>query len=121
MPEQSEPDASGSEPSPSDRPTGDVHRPVDDETSQGSHVLGWFSPLRIGVAVVLIAAALVAWSLTGSATSGYRTAVVGTGTVEATLDSVGTITPVNQADLNFDASGTVERGQRDGRPDRDRR
>ena len=34
--------------------------------------------------------------------------MVGTGTAEATLDSVGTITPVNQAALNFNVSGTVE-------------
>ena len=43
---------------------------------------------------------------TGSAPS-YRTSVVGTGTVVATLDSVATITPVNQANLNFNVSGTV--------------
>jgi multidrug efflux pump subunit AcrA (membrane-fusion protein) len=66
-----------------------------------------FSPFRIGVAVVLVAAALVAWSLTGNAATTYRTAVVGTDTVQATLDSVGTVTPVNQAGLNFNASGTV--------------
>ncbi len=56
---------------------------------------------------MLVAAALVAWGLTGSAAPAYRTAVVGTGTVESTLDSVGTVTPVNQASLNFNASGTV--------------
>ena len=36
--------------------------------------------------------------LTGGSAPSYRTALVGTGTVEATLDSVGTITPVNQAE-----------------------
>jgi HlyD family secretion protein len=56
---------------------------------------------------IVVAAALVAWLLTRGSSSTYRVATVGTGTVEATLDSVGTITPVNQANLNFSVSGTV--------------
>ena len=68
---------------------------------------GWFSPFRMVVLVVVLAAALVAWDLTRGSSPAYRTAVVGTGTVVATLDSVGTITPVNQANLNFNVSGTV--------------
>lgn len=68
---------------------------------------GWFSPLRIAVVVVLVAAALIAWKSTGNTAPVYRTAAVGTGTVESTLDSVGTITPVNQANLNFNVSGIV--------------
>lgn len=81
--------------------------PGDEGKSPGPGGPVWISPFRIGVAVVLVVAALVAWALTGSAAATYRTATVGTGTVEATLESVGTITPVNQADLNFNASGTV--------------
>ncbi len=68
---------------------------------------GWFSPFRAIVVVVIVVAALVAWGLTRSSSPAYRTTEVGTGTVEDTLDSVGTITPVNQANLNFNVSGTV--------------
>jgi multidrug efflux pump subunit AcrA (membrane-fusion protein) len=69
---------------------------------------GWRAPFRIGAVVLLLAAALIAWELTrGSTTPSYRTSVVGTGTVVATLDSVATITPVDQANLNFNVSGTV--------------
>ncbi len=57
--------------------------------------------------VLLLVAALVAWELTRGSAPSYRTSVVGTGTVVATLDSVATITPVNQANLNFNVSGTV--------------
>jgi len=88
----------------------------------------WISPFRVVVLVVVLAAALVAWDLTRSSSPAYRTALVGSGTVESTLDSVGTITPVNQADLNFNASGTVSAvdvsvgqghpGQRRDQPDR---
>ena len=99
--------------------TGDLSPPVGGEVSDatsgppddGGPVAaagaGWFSPLRIGIAVVLIAAAVIAWQSTRSSAPLYRTASVGTGTVEATLDSVGTITPANQASLNFNVSGTV--------------
>ncbi len=68
---------------------------------------GRFSLLRLGVVAIVVAAALVAWLLTRGSSSTYRVTTVGTGTVEATLDSVGTITPVNQANLNFSVSGTV--------------
>ena len=68
---------------------------------------GWFSPLRVGVVALVVVAALVAWNLTRGSSPAYRTSVVATGTVAATLDSVGTITPVDQANLNFNASGTV--------------
>ncbi len=97
MPEPS-PGVSGDPPGP--RPAGSTPGPHPGGPSR-------FSPFRIGVAVVLVAAALIAWTLTGSAASTYRTAEVGTGTVESTLDAVGTVTPVNQADLDFNASGTV--------------
>lgn len=65
------------------------------------------APVRIIVAAALVAAALLTWGLTGNAGPVYRTAEVGTGTVEATLGAVGTITPVDQAGLSFNASGTV--------------
>ncbi|MGD0311409.1 MAG: HlyD family efflux transporter periplasmic adaptor subunit [Acidimicrobiales bacterium] len=68
---------------------------------------GRFSLLRVGVVVIVVAAALVGWFLTRGSSPAYRMATVGTGTVEATLDSVGTITPQNQANLNFSVSGTV--------------
>lgn len=68
---------------------------------------GWISPFRIGVVVLLLVAAVVGWELTRGSTPSFRTASVGTGTVLATLDSVATITPVNQANLNFNVSGTV--------------
>ena len=79
------------------------------DTGDGRSVTGpgWFSPLRVGVVVILLVAALVAWDLARGSSPMYRTSVVGTGTVAASLDSVGTITPVNQADLNFNVSGTV--------------
>ena len=82
---------------------------------------GWISPLRIGVAVVLVAAALLAWGLTGGAAPAYRTATVGTGTVAATLDAVGTITPVNQADLQLQCLGHRQFGRCHRGPDRGRR
>jgi HlyD family secretion protein len=59
------------------------------------------------VALLVVAALVVAWVLTRGAAPTYRTSLVRTGTVEATLDSVGTITPVNQADLAFNVSGKV--------------
>jgi multidrug efflux pump subunit AcrA (membrane-fusion protein) len=68
---------------------------------------GWFSPLRLGIVVVLVVAAVVAWQATRGSSPAYRTAAVGVGTVVATLDSVGTVTPVNQANLDFAVSGTV--------------
>ena len=81
--------------------------PPDDGGPAAPTGSGWFSPLRIGIALVLVAAALIAWQSTRGSSPVYRTATVGTGTVEATLDAVGTITPANQASLNFNVSGTV--------------
>ena len=69
--------------------------------------VGWYSPLRVGVVALLLVAAVLAWGLTRGSAPAYRTAEVGTGTVVATLDSVAKITPVNQANLNFNVSGTV--------------
>ncbi len=92
--------------------TGDLTAPgfrVVDPEMAGPVTSGgrWFSPFRIGLVVIVVVAALVSWDLTRSSSPTYRTSVVATGTVVATLDSVGTITPVNQAALNFNASGTV--------------
>ena len=71
------------------------------------HPSGWFSPFRLVIVIVLVAASVTAWLLTRPSTPAYRTAVVGTGTAVASLDSVGTIAPINQASLNFNVSGTV--------------
>src|SRR6202011_2047638 len=65
------------------------------------------SPFRAVVLVVVVAAGLVAWQLTRPGGTTYRTTTVGTGTVVATLSSVGTINPVNQANLTFNVAGTV--------------
>ncbi len=65
------------------------------------------SPFRVVVVVVLVAAGLIAWQLTRPSGPAYRTALVSTGTAVASLSSVGTVTPVNQANLNFDVAGTV--------------
>jgi HlyD family secretion protein len=65
------------------------------------------SPFQVVVLVVVVAAGLIAWQLTRPGGATYRTATVGTGTVVATLSSVGTINPVNQANLNFNVAGTV--------------
>jgi multidrug efflux pump subunit AcrA (membrane-fusion protein) len=81
--------------------------PVGRDTLDGPARFGWVSPFRVIAAAVLVAAALIGWQTTGSASPSFRTARVGTGAVEATLDSVGTITPVDQADLSFNESGTV--------------
>jgi HlyD family secretion protein len=65
------------------------------------------SVLRVGVALLVVVAFIVAWVLTRSAAPAYRTSLVRTATVEATLESVGTVTPLNQADLAFNVSGKV--------------
>ena len=59
---------------------------------------------------LLLVAALVAWELTRGSAASYRTSAVDTGTVVATLDSVATITPVNQANRNFNVSGNSQLG-----------
>lgn len=65
------------------------------------------SPLRLLVATVLVAAAATAWLLTRPAAPAYRTTDVEQGDAVATLDAVGTVTPVHQADLTFATAGTV--------------
>jgi len=63
--------------------------------------LGTLSVVIVAVAVVL------AWAATRPSGTTYRTAVVEQGTAVATLAAVGTITPVQQADLTFPVAGTV--------------
>ena len=65
------------------------------------------SPFRVVVVVVLVAAGLISWQLTRPSGAAYRVASVSTGTAVASLSSVGTVTPVNQASLSFDVAGTV--------------
>ncbi len=59
------------------------------------------------MAAVLVAAVVTAWLLTRPAAPAYRTAGVAQGDAVATLDAVGTVTPVHQADLTFATAGTV--------------
>jgi multidrug efflux pump subunit AcrA (membrane-fusion protein) len=93
--------------------TGSAGPPVDRrdheaELNRPTHP-GLISPFRVIVLVVVLAAALVAWELTRPSTPTYRSAVVGIGTAVATLNSVGTVAPVNQASLVFNVSGTVDK------------
>lgn len=59
------------------------------------------------VVVVLAAGATVAWATTRSPGPTYRMVTATIGSTAATLDSIGTVTPVNQANLNFSTTGTV--------------
>ncbi|HEY1988296.1 MAG TPA: HlyD family efflux transporter periplasmic adaptor subunit [Acidimicrobiales bacterium] len=59
------------------------------------------------VAVVALAIAATVWLTTGSSGPAYRLTTVTSGSPVQTLDSVGTLTPENQANLNFSTSGTV--------------
>jgi HlyD family secretion protein len=59
------------------------------------------------IVVVVVAIGGTVWLTTGSSGPAYRFAMVTTGSPVQTLDSVGTLTPVNQANLNFGTSGTV--------------
>ena len=60
------------------------------------------------VAVVLLVAAAITWEVTQSGGPQYRLVSVTTGSVSQTLDEVGTVTPSNQANLDFGTSGTVQ-------------
>jgi len=55
----------------------------------------------------VVAVAVAVWVSQGRSGPGYRLTAVSIGTVAATLDEVGTIQPVNQANLGFDTSGTI--------------
>jgi HlyD family secretion protein len=54
-----------------------------------------------------VAVAAGVWLTTGSSGPAYRLVTVTTGSPIQTLDSVGTLTPVNQSNLNFGTSGAV--------------
>lgn len=60
------------------------------------------------VVAVLAAAGGVAFAATDSGSGSYRTATVKRSTVEQTLDSTGTVSAVNRANLSFPVSGTVD-------------
>lgn len=60
------------------------------------------------VAVVLLVAAAITWEVTQSGGPQYRLVSVTTGSVSQTLDEVGTVTPSNQANIDFGTSGTVQ-------------
>ena len=68
---------------------------------------GRFAPLRVLVVLIVVAAVATGWLLTRPTGPAYRTVTVASGTAVATLSAVGTITPVQQADLAFAAAGTV--------------
>ena len=63
--------------------------------------------MRVLLVVIVVAAVVVAWLLTRPSGPAYRTAAVATGDAVATLSEVGTITPVQQADLTFAVAGKV--------------
>jgi multidrug efflux pump subunit AcrA (membrane-fusion protein) len=65
---------------------------------------GWLSAVVV-LAVLAGLAGVVTTSRSGAAT--YRTAAVERGDVESTLDALGTIQPVNQANLSFPVAGVV--------------
>ncbi len=65
------------------------------------------TPLRTLSVVIVVVAVVLAWVATRPSGTTYRTAVVERGTAVATLATVGTITPVQQADLTFPVAGTV--------------
>jgi RND family efflux transporter MFP subunit len=60
-----------------------------------------------GAAVAVVAVLAVVVGTNGNGGSSYRTASVERVDVDATIDSLGTIQPVNQATLSFPVSGTV--------------
>lgn len=60
-----------------------------------------------GAAVAATAVLAVAVATNGGSGPSYRTASVERSDVDATLDSLGTIQPINQADLSFPVGGNV--------------
>src|SRR3954470_8482141 len=64
--------------------------------------------LALIVVLLLIIGTAVAMASAGrSAADRYRTVAVSRDTVDVTVQSVGTVSPVNEADLRFPTSGTV--------------
>jgi len=64
-------------------------------------------PWRSVVVVVLVAAVGVAWLVSRPSGPTYRTAAVQLGSAVSSISEVGTVTPVQQADLTFATAGTV--------------
>jgi trimeric autotransporter adhesin len=63
--------------------------------------------IAIVAAVVVIGGGGAAWAMTRSSGPAYRLATVERATVAQTVDTVGTVSTVNQASLAFPVSGTV--------------
>ena len=59
------------------------------------------------VAVLVLAAGGGIWAATGSSAASYRSATVRMGDVDQTLNSYGTVQPINQAVVAFPVGGTV--------------
>ena len=91
--------------------------PLDDENVLAEEPRSFWRRYRwpiVGVAVVLIAAAvgLTLWLTSGSSTAPGLTVTTvtvtaKTGTIQQTVASSGTLEPASQADENFAVSGTV--------------
>ena len=63
-----------------------------------------------GLAVVIVAAAgTSAWAMSGGSGTAYRLATVGRGSVVASIDTTGVISPIKSANVDFQVSGTVRR------------
>jgi len=65
------------------------------------------TPFRVLTVALVVAVAVVAVVLTRPSGPAYRTAVVSRGDAVATLAEVGTVTPVQQANLTFTTGGKV--------------
>ena len=98
-------DASSAAEHPSNGPIPGAESPPNPRRTPGEKRPSWIPWLVIVVLVVALGGTV--WLTTGSSGPAYRFATVTTGSPVQTLDSVGTLTPVNQANLNFGTSGTV--------------
>ena len=65
------------------------------------------TPFRVLLVALVVAAVVVAVVLTRPSSPAYRTAVVSRGDAVAMLAEVGTVTPVQQANLSFTTGGKV--------------
>ncbi|TNC21638.1 efflux RND transporter periplasmic adaptor subunit [Amycolatopsis alkalitolerans] len=63
--------------------------------------------ITVGGAVVVVIAGAVIWATSASSSPGYRTATAGPASVTATLDTTGTIEPVQNATVSFPSGGQV--------------
>ena len=71
-----------------------------------------FSRRRATAALVVVVVALAAagggvWAASGSSAATYRWAAASKGSVDQTLNSYGTVRPINQANASFPVSGTI--------------